>query len=80
MTVSGRNRQRLPLPVILGTVVLYQILQRLDRILDVLLRSLPLHAVALLPPDEDGADEGEYKPSVGVAGFRQQSSPDLKAD
>ena len=56
----------------IGVVLLYQILRRLDLILDLLLRSLPLHAVALVPP-EDEPGEGDTKKRFPIQGFRPPS-------
>jgi hypothetical protein len=56
-----------------GLVILYQIFRLLERILDLLLRSLPLHAVALLPPENESVDVTEETQS-SIQGFRQKTS------
>jgi hypothetical protein len=47
-------------------VILVAILRRLDRILDLLLRSLPLPAIALVTPDDNQPE----KKAAGIAGFQ----------
>jgi hypothetical protein len=53
-----------------AVVILYRTFRLLEGIYDLLLRSLPLEAVALLPPEDETAAASE-KPRA--AGFRQSA-------